>query len=246
MQYDLKIGECSLCQGQVIQGVVTEKERPARNLVFDLPKPGYIQTASGSLVEFPVYINHYGTCPKRQLARQGTGVQAPVELSEDDEKGQDHADAEGLPDNTYVEVHGTDIEEPVPIVLHSGGGEPGTGGAAVGGEEHAGDDDAQPKGDPRVQAGLQRGDGSEHVTGERHFGLLGFFAFGVLALESLALIVLGLLLLFVLRLRTFGFGLTLGHPWLSRWSVGCEKLTTSWRAAFLPTSIDAAVGAEMS
>ena len=63
------------------------------------------------------------------------------------------------------------IVKAVPIVLHSGGDEPGTGGAAVVGQQHAGDDDGQPKGDPRVQAGLQRGDGSEHVTGERHFGL---------------------------------------------------------------------------
>ena len=79
------------------------------------------------------------------------------------------------------------IVKAVPIVLHSGGDEPGTGGAAIVGQQHAADDDGQPKGDPRVQAGLQRGDGSEHVTGERHFGLLGFLRLGFLRSSRLRL-----------------------------------------------------------
>ena len=78
-----------------------------------------------------------------------------------------------------------------------------------------------------------------HGTGEWDFGLRRLFAIGVLALESFPFIVLRLLLLFVLRLRSLGLGVTLVHPWLSRWRVDCEKLTTSWRAAFLPRSIDA-------
>ena len=79
------------------------------------------------------------------------------------------------------------IVKAVPIVLHSGGDEPGTGGAAIVGQQHAADDDGQPKGDPRVQAGLQRGDGSEHVTGEGHFGLLGFLRLGFLRSSRLRL-----------------------------------------------------------
>ena len=46
------------------------------------------------------------------------------------------------------------IVEAVPIVLDASGDEPGTGGSAVIGEEHAGDDDGQTKGDPPVQAAL--------------------------------------------------------------------------------------------
>ena len=63
------------------------------------------------------------------------------------------------------------IIEAVPIVLDSGSDEPGTGGSSVVGEEHAGDDDGQAKGDPPVQAGLQLRDGVVQGSGERHFGL---------------------------------------------------------------------------
>ena len=114
MQYDMQVGECSLCQAKVMQGVVTEEGREPRNMVFDLAKAGYIQTKSGALVQFPIYTNHYGTCPTRKLARQGSGIREPVELSEQDEKGQDHSDAEGLPDGTYVEVHGSEVDETRP------------------------------------------------------------------------------------------------------------------------------------
>ena len=51
------------------------------------------------------------------------------------------------------------IVEAVPIVMDSGGDEPGAGGTAIVGEEHAGDDDGQTKGDSNVQAGLQPRDG---------------------------------------------------------------------------------------
>lgn len=92
--------------------------------------------------------------------------------------------------------------------------------------------------------GLQRGDGSEHGIGERHFGLRSLFAFWVFALESLALIVLGLLLFIVVRLRTFGFGLTLGHPWLSDGVLVVETHNIV-RAAFSTRSIDASSGADI-
>ena len=132
------------------------------------------------------------------------------------------------------------IIKAVPIVLDSASYEPSTGRAAVIGEEHAGHDDGQPQGDPAIQAGLQLRDGVVHEAGEGDFGLRRPFATGVLALESLVLIMLRLLLFLVLRLRTLRFGFTLGHPWLSWWSVRCEKPTTSWRATFSPRPISTA------
>ena len=105
------------------------------------------------------------------------------------------------------------IVEAIPIILHTGGDEPGAGGSGVVGEQHTGHEDGETKGDPPVEAGLQPSHGLVHGAGERDFGLGRLFALRVFSLESLASIVLRFLLLFVLRLRAFGF--RLGHPWLS-------------------------------
>ena len=97
---------------------------------------------------------------------------------------------------------GQAIVEPVPILLHACRDEPGAGGASIVGQQHPGDHNRQPKGDPAVQDRLQDGNRRLHRAGQRHFGLGGSLAFGIPALKSLAFIVLRLLGLLVFRLRT--------------------------------------------
>jgi hypothetical protein len=74
--------------------------------------------------------------------------------------------------------------------VHSCRDEPGTGGASIVGQQHPGNHDRQPKGDPAVHNRLQHRNRGLHRAGQGYFGGSCFLASGIPTLKSLAFIVL--------------------------------------------------------
>ncbi len=124
------------------------------------------------------------------------------------------------------------IVEPVPIVLYSSRGKPGTGGTSIVGQKHPGHDDRQPKGDPAVHHFLQHGNCRQHHAGQGHFGFACFLAIGVGTLKPPAFVMLRLLVFLMFGLRTLPGLFIFSHPWLSCCGVSSQENRSIGRVTF--------------